>query len=42
MNTINDISKYKDTLEIIARHDKNTWVRAMVFDSIFNNMSAIS
>jgi hypothetical protein len=27
MNTINDILKYKDTVEVIAKHDKNTWVR---------------
>ena len=42
MNTINDILKYKDTVEVIAKHDKNTWVRVMVFASTFNNMSAIS
>jgi hypothetical protein len=42
MNTINDISKYKDTVEVIANHNKNTWVRVMVFASTFNNMSAIS
>ena len=42
MNTINDILKYKDTVEVITKDDKNTWVRVMVFDSTFNNMSAIS
>jgi hypothetical protein len=40
MNTINDILKYKDTVEVIAKHDKNTWV--LVFDSTFNNISVIS
>jgi len=42
MNSINDMLKYKDIVEVITKHDKNTWVRVMVFASTFNNISAIS